>query len=220
MRFGKRLALAMIRDAGEAPYISQKELKHVLVGLEKLCKSFSTQTTLLADSNQTEADVIKFANDERVKYGLTTKNFIITVQEIVSRDAHLFEIMDSDIVRIRRYVESCESALMVMINDWLDEAESTGFLRSDVRSGTQQDIPSIDGPLKNELGEIQSEYTRIKQYIEVNIAGLRKLLNRRNKNVATECWSFKDYDNLYKIKSDETEMIGGLVSKLVDNFIN
>jgi len=218
MRFGKRLALAMIRDAGEAPYISQKELKHILVGLEKLCKSLSSQQLLLNTLSTSQEDAIVFANTERLKFGLSEKPSILDEGEVVSHDASFFALIDSDITRIRRYVESCESALMMTINDWLEEAESRGWLFPVTGGSVEAIRPDIDATaaehLRSEFHEIQSEHMRLKQYVDVNIAGLRKLISRRNKNVPEVFWSVVDCSRIHEIKTPEYDSIVDMIIKL------
>ena len=99
----------MIRDAGEAPYVSQKALKHVLVGLEKLCKLYSDQEAIIAESRMDREELVTYINMERAKYGLSARDSIMDVMEVVDRDAEFFRILVDDVVQLRRYVEACEA---------------------------------------------------------------------------------------------------------------
>ena len=213
MRFGKRLALAMIRDSGEVPYISQKPLKHILVGLEKLCKSYLDQEVSIMSNHLSQTDLVANANIERSKYGLSEMDCVLGDDEVVGHDAKFFQLMDADVVAVRRYVELCEASLMESINEWLDEAVSkSGFCGSEAAVV----VDSVKSPkLMNELSELKEEYLRIKQYIDVNTTALRKLISRRNKNVPPRFWSRESYDNLENMKSEETDDIGRLVDSLV-----
>ena len=213
MRFGKRLALAMIRDAGEVPYISQKPLKHILVGLEKLCKSFTEQEVNRLSSHS-ESELIEFANAERVKYGLEERPSLLTKEEVISHDSKLFQLMDVDVATVRRYVELCESSLMESMNEWLEEAAHIGLLEG-VAKGAAEVKEDEKDELVNELVDLKQEFSRIKQYIEVNITALRKLIARRNKNVPQIYWSSESYENIQNMQSDETEDIERLVDSLV-----
>ena len=211
MRFGKRLALAMIRDAGEVPYVSQKSLKHILVGLEKLCKSYLEQEVNILSCNMPEAELIVHANTERSKYGLPEGESVLREDEVVGHDAKFFELMDADVVAVRRYVEVCEASLMESINEWLDEASKAGLVECEGESVTR-DISKND--LSEDLKDFKEEIARIKQYIDVNTTALRKLIARRNKNVHPRFWSRDTYDDLEHMKSDETDNIERLVDSL------
>ena len=212
MRFGKRLALAMIRDSGEAPYISQKPLKHILVGLEKLCKSYIEQEVNILSNHLPQAELIEHANIERVKYGLSEIPDFLTSDEVVGHDAKFFQLMDADVVAVRRYVELCEASLMESINEWLDEASKTGLVRCE---GSVAINDSNSQEILNELKELREEQSRIKQYIDVNTTALRKLIARRNKNVHPRFWSRESYDNIENMKSNETDDIERLVDSLM-----
>lgn len=212
MRFGKRLALAMLRDAGESPYLSQKELKHILVGLEKLCKSYNEQLEMLKCKDGDEkSTVIAFANMEREKYGLEAQQCILDISEVVSRDQAFLSTLNDDIIRIRRYVEKCEADLMAGFNEWLASAALIGVLVSQEpsREILSHYVPDIkpQTELFSELDALVGELKRLKQYVEVNSAAVRKLLGRRHKNVAECFWSVYDFnknvDNIYTPESRE-----------------
>ena len=213
MRFGKRLALAMIRDSGEVPYISQKPLKHLLVGLEKLCKSYLEQEVNMLSNHLPQEDLIENAKVERSKYGLSESDGVLRIDEVVDHDAKFFQLMDTDVVAVRRYVELCEASLMESLNEWLDEASRAGIIEGEgvgsINSATNtQEISS-------NLNELKEEYLRIKQYIDVNTTALRKLIARRNKNVPPRFWSRESYENLESMKSNETDDMERLVNSLV-----
>lgn len=216
MRFGKRLALAMIRDAGEAPYLSQKSLKHVLVGLEKLCKSFAEQTSMLQDQNISHEDLVIHANMEREKYGLPLASSLLNETEIISRDAELFQIIDDDVCQIRRYVEACEVELMVAINSIFDDMAHSGIIAEesiiiDSNLSISQDILA---EYISRIESISEEHERINQYIKVNAAAIRKLVGRRNKNVASSFWSVVEYENIENLKSAEMDQLTDAVNFL------
>jgi hypothetical protein len=217
MRFGKRLALAMIRDAGEAPYISQKDLKHVLVGLEKLCKAYVEQSTMAVSNGLSEASIIEFANGERLKYGLHPNNSILDISEISAHDAQFVSIVDHDVVQMRRYVEKCEASLMEGLNELLELAAHHGLVTSDMavtpREETKEDFLS-------ELSSIDTEWSRVKQYTDVNVAAIRKLLERRKKNVAEIFRSVKDYKNESLIRTPETDDIARMIDVIRSSIPN
>lgn len=215
MRFGKRLALAMIRDAGEVPYVSQKTLKHILVGLEKLCKSYVEQESNIATHQFSTPELVTLANSERLKYGLLERSEVLSEGEVREHDAKLFQILDADVVAIRKYVELCESSLMESVNEWMEEACMCGLLISESPIMSASSAPSSEDELNKALQEIVSEVSRMKQYVEVNATAMRKLISRRNKNVAQRFWSVDLYENMHNMKTSETEEIVNLVDSLV-----
>lgn len=217
MRFGKKLALAMIRDVDEAPYISQKNLKHVLVGLEKLCKAYSDQMMLLLDQELTHAELVLRVNMERAKFGLPQRSTLLEESEVLGHDHEFFHLLDTDVVEIRRYVERCECGLMCAVNEWLQAAASEGLVVGPALAALARDPscfaelvldPSKDCTgLMAELEEMEEELGRILQYIEVNSAAMRKLISRRNKNVPECFWSRHDYANICELRSPETSIL-------------
>ena len=209
MRFGKRLALAMLRDAGEAPYLSQKELKHILVGLEKLCKAYSDQLSMLQSEGISKAAVVVFANAERDKYGLPYQESLLDLSEVVSRDEALFRTLDDDVRRIRQYLDKCEADLMEAINEFLVSAASKGFIVGPDDSWVARDkvkysqfllsevgAAEPDPDLIGELDAIENEMQRLKQYLDVNASAVRKIVSRRNKNVPECFWFLHDFNKV------------------------
>lgn len=186
----------MIRDAGEAPYLSQKQLKHILVGLEKLAKAYNEQSA-------SELSLLSLANSYRVNCGLPEQSFPLQASEVVAHDCELLRLLDADVVQIRRYIEICEANLMVSINDWLDEAARVGL----VALNPAANFISTDESLTSRAGELIQEHERIQQYISVNIAAIKKLLGRRNKNVPDHLCYAREYRNIeYVCSSDSTEL--------------
>ena len=213
MRFGKKLALAMIRDAGEAPYLSQKELKHTLVGLEKLCKAYLDQQQMLLDGVEV-VEAERFAKDQRVAYNVALIDGLLSIEEVISKDADFFTLLSSNVVDIRRYIESCEASLMEAINEWLYAAESANVVLGPKVASLGND-PEILSRFVIEVSnpealpedsipdDIIAEFDRLKAYGDVNISAIRKLLQRRNKNVLECFWSKDDFTELSEIRTPE-----------------
>lgn len=217
MRFGKKLALAKLHDADEAPYVSQKQLKHILVGLEKLCKSYSEQVMLLLNQSMTHADLVLHVNTERAKFGLAQRSSLLEESEVIAHDFAFFSLLNNDVVDIRRYVERCECVLMVGVNEWLEAAAIAGVvvgpnLAELARNGPEfakcvlhPIVPSNE--LIEELRGLCDEFNRLSGYIEVNRAAMRKLIGRRNKNVAECFWSRHEYDGISALQTPETSLL-------------
>lgn len=225
MRFGKKLALAMIRDAGEAPYVSQKALKHVLVGLEKLCKLYSDQEAIIAESRMDREELVTYINMERAKYGLSARDSIMDVMEVVDRDAEFFRILVDDVVQLRRYVEACEADIMEAVNEWLEAATSEGLIQSTVRRSHSSSKALAENPsddqisVQSEAIEILNEFSRIQQYADVNTAAINKLIARRNKNVPECFWSVDAFPELGQILTNDSRDLASVV-ELVANLTN
>ena len=112
---------------GEAPFLSQKQLKHVLVGVEKLVKTWAEQKKMI-ESGIVESEVIAFVNQERNKCGLAPRQGLLTIDEMKAHDSKMFELMEEDIVTILQYVKRCEARIIASIAEWLNEAEDAGLL--------------------------------------------------------------------------------------------
>jgi hypothetical protein len=217
MRFGKKLALAMIRDADEAPYISQKELKHQLVGLEKLCRSYMDQLELLSHHSQ-KTNLEELAEKHRLSYDIPPRSGLLELNEIVIKDAKLFTILLHDVEKIRRYVEICEVNLMLSINGWLLDAENAQTIvgKESVSVAYRPDLlaASIIGssfPDSFHVFPSQDlvvmEFDRLKQYMEVNLNAIKKLVQRRNKNVPECFWSRDNFDDMFEIRTPEFQLL-------------
>jgi hypothetical protein len=211
MRFGKRLALAMIRDAGEAPYLSQKQLKHILVGLEKLAKAY----TDLSASPLSESSLLSLANSYRVNCGLPEQSFPLQASEVVAHDCELLRLLDADVVQIRRYIEICESNLMVSINDWLDEAARVGLVGINATENIISNDESLTA-LTSRARELIQEHERIQQYISVNIAAIKKLLGRRNKNVPDLLCYAREYRNIENVCSSDSKELAEAIAFITE----
>ena len=205
MRFGKKLALAMIRDAGEAPYISQKELKHQLVGLEKLCKVYIEQVEQLSSPLCAIDEVLGHIREQRLNYGLQSREGILDIGEVKSKDGTFIGILERDIRRIRGYVDATLARLMLSMNELLEVlADSRIILREDelyaahapatLASLLTDNGHRVSGSADGEIVEIITECNRLGQYIEVNQSAIRKLIQRRCKNVPRCFWCHEFHD--------------------------
>lgn len=212
MRFGKKLALAMIRDLDEAPYISQKNLKHILVGLEKLCKAYADQVVILLDQSLTSTELLLHVNMERAKFGLPQRNSLLEETEIISHDAEFFNQLDRDVEAIRKYVERSEALLMLAVNEWLETKSRYTLVPTELADLARNPVEFSKWLLPSPANEfsietLRNEMERIVQYIEVNKAAMRKLISRRMKNVPETFWSTNEYPNIESLCSPETSIL-------------
>ena len=213
MRFGKKLALAMIRDAGEAPYMSQKPLKHILVGLEKLGKLYTEQALIIAEGRTSPSELLAYINAERVKYGLTYRDQILDIFEVIDRDVEFFKMLRNDVIRLRRYVEGCEADLMECINEWLEGTSSDRLTEESHLNSTEASTCRTPDEESSDAAavEILNEFSRLKQYTDVNASAINKLIARRNKNVAECFWSVDSFPEVSSILTDESRDLAAVV---------
>ena len=99
------MAIAMELNDGLIPFISQKALKHVLVGVEKLVKAHEEQQKMVEEGHP-NSSIIDMINKERVKCGLEPKDSFITDQEIIQKDSDISAIVNDDSKRIFVYIET------------------------------------------------------------------------------------------------------------------
>ena len=92
---------------------------------------------------------------------------------------------------------------MEAINELLEAAVANGVI-------TKSDDPN----LLRELGSIENELIRVRKYIEVNIAAIRKLLVRRRKNVPSPFYSVEEYTNMERIWTPESSEILAVVENI------
>jgi hypothetical protein len=228
MRFGKKLALAMIRDAGEAPYLSQKELKHQLVGLEKLCKAYREQADMLAQGLDRHV-ILHFAEEQRTSCHVPQREGPLQVNEIVCKDGEFFDILVTDVWKIRQYVDDCEAELMEATNEWLESASAIGAIvphDTTVHSKNPEKLAefvlgtSAMVELPDDLSpeSLIAELTRIRQYSEVNLSAIRKLVQRRCKNVPEFFWSRDDFPDMSNVMTPEGPLLEETIIQIAKLF--
>ncbi|EER14652.1 hypothetical protein Pmar_PMAR027445 [Perkinsus marinus ATCC 50983] len=201
MRFSKRLALAM--QEGSLPYLSQKTIKHHLVGLEKLAKTFARQNELLG--TESLASLIIFVNTERARYGIPQRDVLLTLEEIRFQDGEMFSVVDRDIECIKGAIEELELSLMHEISQWITKANHGGLLLTErqvecapqkngqrlaqalvsyhVSSlGTEAACSWVESYVRSYCN-FHEHLAELMNYIDVNLAGFRKLLKRHDKNI-------------------------------------
>ncbi|KAF4680149.1 hypothetical protein FOZ60_013993 [Perkinsus olseni] len=201
MRFSKRLALAM--QEGTLPYLSQKTIKHHLVGLEKLAKTFAKQNELLGTESM--ASLIIFVNTERARYGIPQRDVLLTLEEIRYQDGEMFSVVDRDIECIKGAIEELEVTLMHEITQWISNANHGGLLLAErqvecapqkngqklaqalvsyhVKSlGTEAACSWVESYVRS-YSTFHEHLTKLMDYVDVNLAGFRKLLKRHDKNI-------------------------------------
>ena len=218
MPFSRRLAIAIEEQGDRTPFLSQKALKHVLVGVEKLVKTLAEQSKMQSQAID-HSEILRFVNDEREKCGLVRSTELLTVGEVQARDADLFRILDNDVASILAYIHDAQVSLAASISEWLDEAQNAGVLFDDIRlrsSGSGLSATDLSdyaltqlvkSPefmesavyLARQLLPIEEYLRGINDHVELNVAAIKKILKRHELHVPEDikfCHDFKGFDRL------------------------
>ena len=192
MPFNRRLAIAIEELGASTPFVSQKALKHVLVGVEKLVKTFTEQSRMQSQGIL-RPEIIRFVNEERVKCGLIPIDDFLTGDEIKARDAEIFRILETDISAILAHIQHCEAPIYAKIHGWLKDAERAGIVVEDIGlrhtgvgvSSKELSDFALSNLLKspefieaavtlaNRLIPIDDDLKRVRDHIELNITAIK-----------------------------------------------
>jgi len=191
MRFGKKLALHVAKDQLSAPYISHHLLKDVANRIVREVRLYQARSQA-----PQEVDV----QQELSEIG----------DRIGSLDSELFSLLDDDLGRIREHIRSSEAHLEDSIAELqssclrlgliVDEpqlkrlesavpvaVENKAFLCQQLLDLRMRSEPT---EVARQLMEICMQYNSLvevtnlhMQYLEINVAGFRKLLKRHEKQI-------------------------------------
>ncbi len=224
MRFTKRLAIAIDTQGTNRPFVRQKELKHLLIGTEKLSKLYIDQISLNTSTDiKTLTDL---SNIERLKVSLASSDSPLTRAEVQHQD-HLFLAgIDEDVEALLGFITATENFIAVAINSWLCDALVIGLV---FRSPNEVCTPTAarklvhsalrkrahDGQFLNMCGQLAVSLVPIVEanealndHISLNIVAINKLMKRRDKNVDVRAIPEKelpDYESL--LRSERAGMI-------------
>mmetsp|Transcript_95898 Transcript_95898/g.209790 ORF Transcript_95898/g.209790 Transcript_95898/m.209790 type:complete len:409 (+) Transcript_95898:59-1285(+) len=207
MRFGKKLAIQVMEDSSGAPYLSHKPMKEAINRTVRELRLYqarenSNDPAAQSDGACTGAGA---SSDNSQSQQLHLQQH---AERIVALDAELFSLVDEDLVRIQRHARSSElhlQELLARLQQSLVEASflcteqqvqrleklmgqtdraalCSGVLELRIRSdppGVADDLQSIAAEY-NTMVEAASQHA---QYLEINVAGFRKLLKRHEKQI-------------------------------------
>jgi len=214
MPFSRRLAIAIEELGADAPFLSQKQLKHVLVGVEKLVKAQAEQEKSLT-AGLSEEQVIGYVNEERAKCGIATQANLLTVEEIKAHDSKLFDVFRRDIENITSYVQKGAASLAASIEEWLVMAESAGLVlkedednRFPYREMLSYAVSKLVRELEfmqnmktlcRKLVSIETQQKQLIDHIQMNVAAFRKILKRHEVHVPEHMRfivGYREYEDL------------------------
>ena len=200
MPLNKRLAQATEKAAGTVPYIDQKSVKQILVGVEKLCKAFEEQ---ILNSKGLTVDELSFrANATRSLCGLTEDPCILTLEEIIHHDYHIREMLSRDVSRILNYIRQEEHKLEMEVIKMVHLKRSSGSLIPFVEHSEKlEPIGLLLGYMTTfaayeDQVDFKDRLNSLKEYIEINVGIFNQLLKRRSKICLLPPMLFEDHHKL------------------------
>lgn len=203
MRFGKKLALHVSDDLSDAPYLSHKLMKEAI---NKTVLQLRLYQSRVQTSEQAWKDGLMREDEARALPGELSE----MQQRISSLDYELFGLVDQDIIAILQHVRASEAYLLQQIGLLQSSAIQVGVLVKDsdlenlekvlpVKPESQEvlcigilDLRMQIAPMEVIAGlealSLQYNMTvdavnRHSQYLEINVAGFRKLLKRHEKQI-------------------------------------
>jgi len=202
MRFGKRLAAVSLTSKPNEPYISYKELKHIVSRVEALCGGGTN------DSSAEEGDL---PTEEPSKPSTSSSAPPPTnvSSKIRAPQEEFFQLVDQDVTAAKLYVQSMVSGLEAIIGEWQVAGVQAGLLF------TPEQLQEVAGQLPVRLEEdaliewlislppgaktkaarraLVQKYSNIARvlnsllhYIEVNLTAVRKIFKKLDKKVPAE----------------------------------
>lgn len=206
MRFGKKLALQVTDDQSGAPYVSHKLIKEAINKTVRELRLYQTNLSLL-EWIQEGGCASEALNGEAPP----TPAMISDLEARVSAlDRQLFDIVDEDLGRILAHIRALEGDLERSIAEFQWKGVDLGLLvqepqlqalerlvprraggrgelcrgLADLRMRSDHEgVARLLGSLCEEHAELVDAVNRHTQYLEINVAGFRKLLKRHEKQV-------------------------------------
>mmetsp|Transcript_63420 Transcript_63420/g.136421 ORF Transcript_63420/g.136421 Transcript_63420/m.136421 type:complete len:331 (-) Transcript_63420:99-1091(-) len=198
MRFGKKLALQVTADQTGAPYLSHKLMKEAINKTVRELRMYQSAKQSL-DSWQSDRSEVVTAEDIRQ-----------LEDRIMVFDMQLFQIVDEDLMRILGHVRNSEARLGQTIADFQADAICLGILLEEAQMDRLKHVlPCIPesrtvlcqqlldlrlrsdpAGMAEQLDKLTKQYCDVvdqvdehMQYLEINVAGFRKLLKRHEKQI-------------------------------------
>lgn len=204
MRFGKKLALQVTDDQSGAPYLSHKLMKEAInktvreLRLYQSKQQFGSEQVWRGPGDHQEAEAAPQAELEEL------------AERVSALDAALFSLVDEDLERILQHIRGSEVLIKQRIVALQQSAIDLGMLVEE--SQMQQLERSLPVAAENrtvlcqqllelwlrsepveaskQLEDLGAQYNdlvecvnRLTQYLEINVAGFRKLLKRHEKQI-------------------------------------
>mmetsp|Transcript_14957 Transcript_14957/g.39747 ORF Transcript_14957/g.39747 Transcript_14957/m.39747 type:complete len:401 (+) Transcript_14957:134-1336(+) len=209
MRFGKKLALQVMEDSSGAPYLSHKPMKESINRTVRELRLYQARVQNLQGGHAVPVAGGNFGPNDADGSASPAE----LAERIREFDRQLFLIVDDDLAKILAYVRTGEVRISAELAQLQDGAMSAGILVQEAQlerlEKTIQNAPqdraqltwqllqlrmrsiptqmAVDleglGQECNELIEVVNQHA---QYLEINVAGFRKLLKRHEKQIPLE----------------------------------
>jgi len=197
MRFGKKLALQVMDDQSGAPYLSHKPMKEAINRTVRELRLLQAATQGNGDAGANMA-------------ALTPAGLAELEERVASLDHQLFVLVDEDLERIIKHIRVGEAQLSSRIVQFQDLAKDAGLLVGEAQlsrlerilpcklednsalcrnllalkihndpMGTAQQLQDLSARF-NDMADMANQHA---QYMEINVAGFRKLLKRHEKQI-------------------------------------
>mmetsp|Transcript_23383 Transcript_23383/g.59745 ORF Transcript_23383/g.59745 Transcript_23383/m.59745 type:complete len:399 (-) Transcript_23383:7-1203(-) len=213
MRFGKKLALQVMEDNSGAPYLSHKPMKEAInrtVRELRLYQARVQSTQYGGGPDALAAGGGNFSGGDAANNAASPSELVERIREL---DRQLFVVVDDDLARILAYVRQGELRLSAHLAQLQDSAMEAGILVQEVQlerlekvlPNTAQDraalaLHLLNLRMRSDPGKMTTDIDRLAvqcnvlidvanhhaQYLEINVAGFRKLLKRHEKQIPLE----------------------------------
>lgn len=205
MRFGRKLALQVTADQSGAPYLSHKAMKEAI---NKTVRELRVYQSMVQSAESFHAGRA-VAPGEVIP---TRENVSEIERRIKEHDQELFTIVEEDLRNIFEHVRAGEVQLEAFLGDLQVEAIEIGLLMEESNlADLQRTLPVAPATrevlcqkllelrlqsdpigMARSIGELTARYNTFvdlmdqhMQYMEINVAGFRKLLKRHEKQIPT-----------------------------------
>mmetsp|Transcript_44578 Transcript_44578/g.105669 ORF Transcript_44578/g.105669 Transcript_44578/m.105669 type:complete len:493 (+) Transcript_44578:86-1564(+) len=202
MRFGKKLALQVTGDESGAPYISHKPMKEAI---NKTVRELRTYQSKCQQREQMLQYGMMPTDGE-----VTAEELVDLETRISALDEQLFDLVDKDLKSILRHIRETEASLDNQIGEMQEACVKCGLIIQEQKvEELEKALPFAPEhrarlcecllelqlqcrpvEMSQDLEAILSQYKVLVesmnqhiQYLEINVAGFRKLLKRHEKQI-------------------------------------
>lgn len=209
MRFGKKLALHVMEDQSGAPYLSHKLMKEAINQTVRELRLYQTRLATTKQPWQDSSGGYLLPPDDTTD--VATLGELTKLEEnIIALDKQLFSLVDDDIDKILKCVRLGEECLSAQLRALQNLAMEAGLLVEESKLELlERNLPYMQNDRKTLSGQILElrfredpvgaaqhlEHIKLgfnilvdmanqhAQYLEINVAGFRKLLKRHEKQI-------------------------------------
>jgi len=203
MRFGKKLALQVMEDNSGAPYLSHKPMKEAINRTVRELRLYQARMQGWQEGGNAGGAAGGTAP-------ASSEELAELEERIASFDRQLFALVDDDLARIHQHVRLGETSLQGLLAQQQRHLIDASLLVEEsqmqrlekilpqavedraslCRQVVELRIQSDPVAVANDLQNLGAEYNALvdfaaqhSQYLEINVAGFRKLLKRHEKQI-------------------------------------